>query len=264
MVEAILNEDVIADLDDFVSAFDPKDYLQENFLTPDIEDQFAAHFLAKAFKGFEKNLLVLEFGGGPSLFSVATYAPLAREIHFSDYVPESLNEVQRWIDKKPDAYNWREHIRTILMAEGLFPTDRTILNREALIRRRLTKLMTGDARAKNPIGKTDTQYDLVAAHHCLDVASTNYNEFLEVMDNVTGLVAPGGWLAVSITTGTTVYSVGEKQFACSNLTMDHVKKAYSRAGYEMNTLIIDTMGVPQNSEREYSGIVMALAQKMTN
>ncbi len=259
----IINETKVeyANEKEFVSAFDPKEYLDENFHGIDVEDRFSAEFAAKTYTQLGKDQLVLEFGGGPSLFSVASYTQYAREIHFSDYVPESLDEVKKWLKNNPESFNWDNHIKVILTAEGTEPTEEAIRERERQMREKITELFVGDARLKNPIGDHFQLYDFVAAHHCLDVAARDQKEWLQVMKNISSLVRPGGWLAVSITTGTTTYSVGEKKFKCSDLTSSDVLQGYEVAGFDMDSFRMELMKVPQELGREYFGILAALARK---
>ncbi|MBU2513510.1 hypothetical protein KJ966_19385 [bacterium] len=250
-----------ANNEEMTTAFDPIDYLEENYTGPDQEDKFTAEFMTEANKKLDTAPLVLEFGGGPSLLTVATYAELAREIHFSDFVPNSLNEVQRWLNKDPGAFSWRNRIKRILIAEDKFPTDDLIDVRENDIRSKITKLVVGDATLEKPIGETSVMYDYINAHHCLDVAATNFDEWCQVMKNIASLLKPKGWLVISITTGTTTYTVGDMKFRCCNLSQDDVRDGFKQAGFDLDTMLIDSIKIPAKIGREYNGMTMAMVQK---
>jgi hypothetical protein len=58
--------------------------LKELFLKPDDEDQFTISFIVRALNLLPDHLFIHEFGGGPTLYSVAALAAKAREIHYSD------------------------------------------------------------------------------------------------------------------------------------------------------------------------------------
>jgi len=58
----------------FNQHFDPKKYLSEMFNAPDDEDRFSLFFMARVLNSLPDNLLIHEFGGGPTLYSVAALA----------------------------------------------------------------------------------------------------------------------------------------------------------------------------------------------
>lgn len=243
----------------YIAAFDPREYLQECFSEPDDEYRFGIQFLLNTLHKLPRDLFVLEFGAGPALHSVAALAPYAREIHFSDYVPASLLEVQQWLDDTPNAYNWHPFIKIILEKEGINPTPQLIAKRESEMRRKVTRLMRCDAFEQAPLGHNAAHYDLVLAPHCTDVAASTVEEWMQVMENITTLVKPGGWLLVSITTGATLNTVGRQVFSCVNLSDQDMIYGFVSTGYNPDTLHLDKTSVPFG--HEYSGATYAVAQK---
>ena len=245
--------------DDYNRFFDPRTYLDDNFKVVDDEDRFAVQFINSSLKPVENRLFIHEFGGGPALYSVAALVPKALEIHFSDAVEANLREVESWIKARPDAFNWENHIRLALEVEGLPPDHDAIISREADMRRLITKTMLCDAQASNPIEPCHFSYDLVTAHHCTDVAATNVDEWFQVIKNVSTLVRPGGYLLLSVTTGSTRYTVGDKVFSCVDLTPENIEQGYRFSGYDPGSININTHR--NELKREYSGIIMAIARK---
>lgn len=243
--------------DEFQPAFVPIEYLREYFGEIDEEDTFNARFLADACALLPDNLLIQEYGGGPVLTTVIALAPRAREIHFSDYVPSSVEEVQRWREASQESFDWGAYIRLALEMEGSFPTPEAVSHREALMRHKLTLLTTCDARSSTPLHGGLSQYDLVSAQHCLDVAASHESEFIEICRNVESLVRPGGWFLVGITTGTSVYTVGRKKFSRANLKAEELPQTFITLGYDI--LLFESMAVPDG--REYKGIAMCLGRK---
>lgn len=247
-------------LDEYESAFDARAYLDQYFTTLDEEDYFTARFLVSALARLPRNLVVLEFGGGPVLSFVAAFARSAREIHFSDYVSANLDEVRRWLDRDPDAFDWRPQIRVALELEGGSTSPAAVARREGLMRRRVTRLLHGDATASAPLGAETRQYDLVSALFCTDVAVETAPEWFQEMRNLNTLVRPGGWLVIGIITGTASYMIGERAFPHVDLTADDVNRAYLENGYHAGSLVMETLPVP-GQHRDYSGLLMAIARK---
>jgi hypothetical protein len=245
---------------DFESSFIPREYLDQYFTGGvDDEDRFTAAFIAEALSCMPDHLLAHEFGGGPTLYSVAALAAKAREIHFSDVVQANLDEVEHWRSGGADAFDWKPYIRLALESEGSPADDPAVQLREDEMRRRLTRLMLCDAQLPAPLGDTSLHYDLLAAHHCTDVAATSAAEWFQVLKNVTTLVSPGGWLLVTVTTGTKIYTVGNTNFRCTDLTEEDFRNGFTQAGYEPETLQIKTHMVEGN--REYTGIIAAVGRR---
>ena len=245
--------------DDFNRFFNPRTYLEENFGAVDDEDLFTIKFIVSSLDQIENQLLIHEFGGGPTLYSVAALVSKAREIHFSDAVEANLREVESWIKASPAAFNWKDHIRLSLETEGRPADQDAILQREDDMRRLITKIMVCDAQAQNPLAPYHFSYDLVTAHHCTDVAATNVDEWFQVIKNVGSLVRPGGYLLLSVTTGSTSYTIGEKVFHCVDLTPTEIEQGYRLAGYDPDSISVSTHR--NELKREYSGIIMAMARK---
>lgn len=243
----------------FSRHFDPKAYLTEMFSAPDDEDRFCISFMTRVLRSLPDNLFIHEFGGGPTLYSVAVLAAKAREIHFSDVVDASLIEVDRWLKDKLDTHDWNPYIAVALEAEGSPVTEAAISDRANLMRKVVTQLMLCDAQRNSPIEKKNAQYDLVAAHHCTDVAATSFEEWVRVLENVTNIVRPNRWLIVSVTTGTRTYEVGDVTFDCVSLTEGEVRNGLLKSGYREESIILETYEVEDT--REYSGIIIALARR---
>jgi hypothetical protein len=247
---------------DYIAAFDPREYLAECYPAPNAEDQFGIRFMVAALRRMPPGLRALEFGGGPALPGVAVLAARASEIHFCDYVPANLTEVRRWLNDEPEAYNWRPYIKMVLEAEGGPATPETIARRAAEMRRKVTHLAACDALAELPLGAEAAPYDLVMARDCTDVAAANLAEWRRILQNVTTLVKPGGWLLVSVTTGATLSAVGTRLFPCVDLTPADIREGYAEAGYEMETFHLESSPVPAGLE--YSGTISAVARRRIN
>jgi NNMT/PNMT/TEMT family len=245
--------------DGFNRHFDPKAYLKEMFATPDDEHQFSIRFIVEALNSLPNQLFIHEFGGGPTLYSVAALAAKAREIHFSDVVEANLREVESWLKGKPGMHDWSPYIALALRAEGVPITGATITERAALMRKVVKQLMHCDAQKNPPIALENVQYDLVAAHHCTDVAATTVKGWIAVVKNVTNIVRPGGWLMLSVTTGSRTYKVGDVIFECVNLTKEEIQDGLVATGYRKESIILETYEVEH--PQEYSGIMLALARR---
>ncbi|MDM8530692.1 guanitoxin biosynthesis pre-guanitoxin forming N-methyltransferase GntF [Anaerolineales bacterium HSG25] len=250
---------------EYLTVFDPKTYLDEYYgPEPDEETRFTTQFMVNALQTMPQNLSVLELGTGPCLYSAAVLAKQALEIHLSDYVPASIAELRRWLEDHAEVHNWNPYIKLVLEQEGQTATPKTIEQRASLIRQKVTQVTHCDVLATEPIGANAPQYDLVTAHHCTDVAASTVDEWVQVMQNISNLVKPKGWLLLSITMGATTNTFvhnGETHiFPCVSLTEQNIRQGYELAGYDLNTFCLKKLTVPD--EREYSADVKVLARNL--
>ncbi len=244
---------------EYTTAFDPIEYLNECYPKPDIEYRLTIQLMVDALGNVPDGLLALEFGGGPTLYSVAVLAERMREIHFCDYVSENLDEVQRWLNNDSNAFNWDPFIKVFLKERRLPATAAAIAQHVAKMRRKVTAVTRCDALSNTPLGPNATHYDLVIAQNCTDVAAATISEWMQIMHNINTLVAPGGWLLVGVTTGATINSVGQKSFPCVNLSNEDIYQGYLDTGYDPETFWLDTRTI--SGTQEYSGLTCAIARK---
>jgi hypothetical protein len=244
---------------DFTTDFDPKLYLKTYYACPDEEDRFIIRFMIAMLRKMPVDLMTLEFGGGPTLYAVAALAPRSHEIHFCDYVRENFDAVQDWLDDHPDAYDWQPYIEMVLEEESMPVTPEAVAQRAADMRRKVTGLCRCDALAQTPLGPDARQYDLVVAQAVTDSVATNFSEWVQVMDNISSLVKPGGGLLISVITGTEYYSIGRKRYPNLHLTAEDIFKGYEAAGYDPTTFYLESMTAP--AKRDYAGLTTAMARK---
>lgn len=133
----------------YIAAFDARQYLVD-YGQPDDEGRFTIAFLCQVLRQLPSNMVVLEFGGGPTLHTVAALTPAAREIHICDLVPANLDEIRDWLYNEPNAFDWTPYLKLVLDVEGRPDTPADIAHRAADMRRKVTRLLRCDALALAP------------------------------------------------------------------------------------------------------------------
>ncbi len=247
--------------DKYRADFDPQKYLNEYYLVePEAEDIFVTQFMVRALRKMPPDMLILEFGGGPTLFAVAALAPQAREIHFCDYLTGNLAEVRRWLNDEPNAFDWTPYIEMALVAEGRSKASELVAFRTAEMRRKITRLIQCDALAEAPLGECQGQYDLVVAQSSTETATASIAEWRQIIGNISTLVLPGGWLLLSLITGAAGYSVGRHNFPHVNLTEDEIRQTYLSTGYDAQSFYLEKLVAPGG--RGYSGVISVTARKL--
>lgn len=229
----------------------PGEYLSEYYPRVQPDEVATIAYLVDALRGADRDRPVLFFGVGPTLHHVFAAAPMASEIHLSDYLPANLAEIQRWLDRDPGAHDWRPFVRYTLCCEGIAAPDRAqVTAREELTRSRITKLIRADAGDAPPIAR---RYPTVVSAYCADSATADRDTWRLFMRNITGLVEPGGLFVTAALRRCRRYLVAGKAFPCADVDEDDVRAALS-PGF---TGTVEVQGVPD--AHGYASVVLARA-----
>ncbi len=70
------------------------------------------------FTGHLSGNKVLDFGCGPTIKGVISASKWYNEIYLSDYTPKCREEVQKWLDRDSDAFNWQPYLAEYSKLEG--------------------------------------------------------------------------------------------------------------------------------------------------
>lgn len=230
----------------------PGEYLADYYREVEADELETIAFFVDAIRRAPAGEPVLFFGVGPTLHHVFLAAPHASEIHLADYLPANLREIERWIERCPDAHDWRPFVRYTLQCEGIAePADEQIARREELTRARITRLLQVDARMAQPL---DERYATVVSAYCADSATDDRGTWETFMRNIGSLVRPGGVFLTSALRRCRYYVVGGKRFPSANVD-EHDLRAV--LGPEA---VVETRELAEHAAQGYRGIVLAWAQ----
>jgi NNMT/PNMT/TEMT family len=233
----------------------PSEYLADYYreLEPDEVETIA--FFVDAIRRAEPGRPVLLFGVGPTLHHVFLAAPHASELHLADYLPENLQEIERWLAREPGAHDWRPFVRYTLQCEGIgAPTDEQVAQREELTRAKVTRLLRVDARRPAPV---DERYATVISAYCADSATDDHATWETFMAHIAGLVRPGGMFITSALRRCRHYIVGGKRFPSANVD-EHDLQAVLAPRFAHTT--IEAREVAEHVGQGYEGVVLAWAR----
>ena len=232
--------------------FDPAAYLDEYYGDIGSENLALLRFLVETYRDIPKGGVLLDFGGGPTIYPLISAVTRVDEIHFSDYLEANLDEVRRWISAGPAAFNWDAFIRKAIELETGAPfTDAQIERRANEIRERVTRLIHCDASRTPPIEGLPGLYDVVLTNFCAESATSDREQWRIYMANITSVLKPGGWLVMSALKGATRYSVGSQSFPAVDIWEDDLielleETGFRRKGIEVRSIAADP-SVSRNS-----------------
>lgn len=241
--------------------FNPRAYLQEYYSDLGAENSALLQFFANAYKAIPYNSVLLDFGGGPTIYPLIGAANKVKEIHFCDYLPANLSEVLKWLRRKKVAFNWQPFVSATLELENGRPcTANDIAKREEQIRTRITRLSRCDARLDPPLHSPFQKYDVVVSNFCAESATDDRQQWRIFMRNIASLVRPGGKFIICALKGAHSYLVGRKVFPAVNINEADLAWGLMTAGCKPESLDIRSVPADRPS-RYYEGLMFAVAEK---
>lgn len=247
--------------------FRARDYLNQYF---QVVDQTNANLLKFVMQVMQREDIsgtkVINFGCGPCIDTIISIAPSCAEIHMSDYLDSNLQEIREWLAHAPDAFNWDHFVRSSLQLEAELAQTATdisaehIAERNAIIRQKITQLMTGDAKQAQPLGAAGhQQYDVLVMFFCLEAAAADFAEWQRMVQNVMSLLKPNGliiWVMTALQTEG--YQVGTETFQVIPLKEADIKTALTPC-IKPNSLQIDYFDVIEHDLIQGAFLVTARA-----
>jgi hypothetical protein len=241
----------------------PRDYLTDYYDSVQADERATIAFFVDSLRHATPGTPVLLFGVGPTMHHVFLTAVAATEIHLAEYLPNNLSEIERWIQRAPDAHNWRPFVERTLECEGVVcPTHEQVRDREELTRAKVTSLLAGDARLPNPLGVHGAApYDTVISAYCADSATADVATWERYMRHIGGLVKPGGLLITAALRHSTGYNVGARTFPSACVGESDLIRALAPE-FDWDDGLIQVRDLPTTDESHgYASIMLARVRR---
>jgi len=247
--------------------FEPTNYLQEYYSDINLENRSLLSFFAEAYKDVDPNSVMLEFSGGPSIYSLITAADKVKEIHFSDFLKRNVEEVEQWKRFRHRSYLWTNFFREALVVEGKHEvTVNDILNREDILSQKLSRFLLCDAFKSQPLGPDHHQYyDIVAANFVAESITPSLKTWEEIIGNICSTLKPKGSLIMTAIQGASFYCVDGQRYSAVAVTPENVLRALSYQGFDTRNLLIRQIPaeITDTTARDYKGYKGMLFIKAT-
>ncbi len=208
----------------------------------------------------EGEATLLELGGGPTLYQLMNIMNEVKEIHFTDFVEDNLNEVRLWKDNDPRAYDWNQFLEAALMLrkDSAKVTSEEVKVSEEELRNKITHIGHCDI-FKPDLGVERENYDIISTHFVAESATSSRTEWQKALGNIHRKLAPKGLLIMSALRGAKgSYKVLEKEFPAVELYEDDMEKGLQAAGFSV--IRISSIHTEDKSNN-YEGFMFVVAQK---
>jgi NNMT/PNMT/TEMT family protein len=247
-------------LESYADLFNSREYLQQYYTSVDPENEQLLKFFVECHKDTQPHTTILEFGSGPTLYSLITAAAKVETIHVCDHLESNLQEIQAWKRGTEGAFNWQPFIQRALELEGMTRvTQADILARTALLQKKLTHFCFCDALNTSPLqGNHFKTYDIVQANFVLEAVTSSLVEWEGAFQNLLSLLKPQGTLLLSAVKNAAYYQVQGRQLPTASIDEQAFRRVLSRASFKEDHISIQT--IPSNPPyRGYSDILLVKA-----
>jgi NNMT/PNMT/TEMT family len=241
--------------------FDPRGYLGEYYATIDRENEQLLRFFCECYRDISPRSTLLEFGSGPTLYSLITAAANVETIHVCDRLESNLHEIQLWKSGDEAAFNWDPFIQRALELEGHSCVTREVLrSRAELLRRKLTTFCSCDAFRMPPLqGKHCRAYDIVQVNFVPESITASHVAWERALQNILSLLKPQGTFILTALKNAAYYRVQEHLFPTVRIDETVLTRMLSKYGFREAPVLMRTVpaGPPY---RGYSGIMLVKAR----
>jgi hypothetical protein len=242
-------------------AFDPGAYLNEYYADLGEENLALLQFYADVFRTMSPKSIMLDFGSGPTIYSLIAAVTKVKEIHIVEYLEANRLELRKWFHGDTTAFNWRHLIRAALQIEKRGHCSAfDILRRTAKIRHSVTSIGRCDVRQVPPFIRGRQRYDVVASNFCAESITDNHEEWRAFVANIASLVAVGGTFLITALKKATCYSVGSVFFPAVSVDEEDLTEILREVGFSSHSIVIRSVPADRPS-RHYQGLMLAAAVK---
>ena len=180
---------------------------------------------------------VLDYGAGPVIASTISASTKASEIVLADYCQENLDLLNKWLNCKPDMFNWSPYFSYVV--QELEEKQQSLVQvREGLVRQLVKAVVHCNITQDPPIAPDyNGFYDVVMCSLVVEGVSATPDEYCSNIAQLGKLVKPGGYIfyhGVENTNG--YYTVGFKSFPNLQVSDELTVSAFTKAGFEDITL----------------------------
>lgn len=212
------------------ATFSPQQYLAEYYKQLSKENIQLLDWYKRIYKNIPDNNLLLEIGGGPTIYQLISATPKVKEIFFTDFSQKNLDTVKKWIKEKNSF--WDKFIKYSLGEKSV--SIKNILERKNQIAGKIKNLVLLDA------GKMDNslknKFDIVQSNFCLESSTDDISEYKRMLKNIFYYLKPKGMFLMTALEGAVAYKVGKKYFPAIYLDKELVTEYLTQAGFKIETM----------------------------
>jgi hypothetical protein len=213
--------------------FAVRKYLEEQNSAIEQDEEFMMHFFHQTYTKFGgSKKLMLELGGGPTIYQIISARNHVRKIVFTDLLQEDLNEVIWWFNKEKKAFNWDHYFKTASILEGKKPTKEHIEQMKKELRAVPIEFVIFDIYSKKlPPNMAKGLFDIVSINFFPEAVATNPESFNKLMKIILSFVKQDGLFIMHALKNRTTYVNDGKIWNVYPLDEKIIRKSLEKNGF---------------------------------
>lgn len=235
------------------------EYLSQYYAGPILSQDVVAqvrftrdHLKGRSFR------TALDYGCGPCLYAALALVPYVDHLDLADYLPENLEAIQAWLERRNGAHDWR-YVTRYLLANESEPADQVDMRQDAL-RAKVRNLIQSDIRDRSKVAALPV-YDLITSFFCLEGIGASRDEWCSFLSLLGSKVETGGSLLLATLRESTGYKVFDQFFPATYVNEHDLLDALVAAGFPEEGIHIEVEMMDDWTEQGFSGICLAHAER---
>uniref|UniRef100_A0A452GP01 Nicotinamide N-methyltransferase n=1 Tax=Gopherus agassizii TaxID=38772 RepID=A0A452GP01_9SAUR len=208
--------------------------------------------------GGVKGDTLIDIGSGPTIYQLLSACENFKEIIASDYTDRNRQELEKWLNNEPGAFDWTPVVKYVCELEG----DREKwAEKEDKLRKKVKQVLKCNVSKSNILAPVSLpQADCLLSTLCLEAACKDLNSYRAALKNISSLLKPGGHLVMVIVLKETYYMVGQRRFSCLYLEQESVEEALREARYDVQCVEV-TPNRPESTFSDFEAVLSLVACK---
>ncbi|XP_063096342.1 indolethylamine N-methyltransferase isoform X2 [Cavia porcellus] len=232
------------DPEEYQKYFIPRDYLADFYSFehgPSAETEMVKFHLQCLHKTFGPGGLrgetLIDVGSGPTIYQVLAACEAFSDITLSDFVDRNREELQKWLSKDPEAFDWTPVLKLACELEGNSHWQQKAEKLRATVKR----VLKCDVRMSNPLAPVKMPpADCVLTMLAMECACKTPAAYRAALCNLAALLKPHGHLVTTVTLHISSYMVRKHEFSCVAMAKEEVEQAILDAGFDIEEFLYST------------------------
>jgi hypothetical protein len=225
------------------------------------ETKAVIDFLVRSCRPLLRNLdepVLLELGGGPTIYQLLPLASEVAQIHFTDFLASNLREVRRWTHKSRNAFDWKPY--SAYTASILSPHSSRLASSASLEDVLRSKLVLfGYCDVFDPVITSQRyQYQVINCHFVPESSTMSKSRWEIGIANIAAKIEPGGLLFMSAVRGAgRGYMIGTKTLPAVGLDERDFVRTFRQNGLK----ILEMHSMTTEPSNHYDGLILLVARR---
>ena len=175
---------------------------------------------------------LLDIGGGPCIHCEISAAPYVAEIYHSDYVQSCRDEVLKWKNSDPDAYDWSSYFKHVVYTLENQDDPNAVAKRTEMLQNKIKRVIFCDVKSPNPLPDcTGEKFDIIISNACIENLVTSVEEYEIALKRIKSMLNDKGFFITMANLECSFYYINGKRHPCFPITEQNIVSCLERAGF---------------------------------